>query len=55
MAKEIALTAEVARFVTRTQPRRIPRNVMHLGKRSLLDGLGHTTSKGDWGDPSTPS
>ena len=40
MAKEIALTAEVARFVTRTQPARIPRNVMHLGKRSLLDGLG---------------
>jgi len=40
MAKEIALTAEVARFVTRTQPGRIPRNVMHLGKRSLLDGLG---------------
>ena len=40
MAKEIALTAEVARFVTRTQPASIPRKVMHLGKRSLLDGLG---------------
>ena len=22
---------------------------------ALLDGLGHTTSKGDWGDPSTPA
>jgi hypothetical protein len=21
---------------------------------ALLDGLGHTTSKGDWGDPSRP-
>ena len=21
---------------------------------ALLDGLGHTTSKGDWGDPSMP-
>jgi 2-methylcitrate dehydratase PrpD len=40
MTKELALTAEVARFVTRTQPERIPRNVMHLGKRSFLDGLG---------------
>jgi len=40
MAKPHALTAEVARFVTRTQAARIPRNVMHLGKRSLLDGLG---------------
>ena len=40
MAKEIALTTEVARFVTRTQPASIPRKVMHLGKRSLLDGLG---------------
>jgi len=34
------LTAEIARFVTRTRPARIPREVMHLGKRSLLDGLG---------------
>lgn len=40
MTKELSLTAEVARFVTRTQAARIPRNVMHLGKRSLLDGLG---------------
>ncbi len=40
MTKEYALTAEVARFVTRTQAGRIPRKVMHLGKRSLLDGLG---------------
>ncbi len=22
---------------------------------ALLDGLGHTTSKGDWGDPSMPA
>jgi 2-methylcitrate dehydratase PrpD len=40
MTTKSSLTAEVARFVTRTQPARILRNVMHLGKRSLLDGLG---------------
>ncbi|MBM3681589.1 MAG: hypothetical protein ACKO7Q_08000 [Actinomycetota bacterium] len=28
---------------------------LYAGERlALLDGLGHTTSKGDWGDPSTP-
>ncbi len=40
MPKDLALTAEIARFVTRTAAARIPKNVMHLGKRSLLDGLG---------------
>lgn len=34
------LTAEIARFITRIQAARIPARVMHLGKRSLLDGLG---------------
>ena len=28
---------------------------LYAGERlALLDGLGHMTSKGDWGDPSTP-
>lgn len=40
MTAKLTLTAEVARFVTRTRPTQIPRNVMHHGKRSLLDGLG---------------
>src|SRR5690242_11723373 len=40
MPNEIALTAEVAAFITRTKPAQIPRDVMRLGKRSLLDGLG---------------
>jgi 2-methylcitrate dehydratase PrpD len=35
-----ALSTEIARFVTRTAAARIPKNVMRLGKRSLLDGLG---------------
>ncbi|MBX3665930.1 MAG: MmgE/PrpD family protein [Burkholderiales bacterium] len=40
MPREIALTAEVARFTVRTKPSQIPREVMRHGKRSLLDGLG---------------
>ncbi|MBS1218336.1 MAG: MmgE/PrpD family protein [Proteobacteria bacterium] len=40
MAAQSSLTAEVASFVTRTQPARIPRAVTDLSKRSLLDGLG---------------
>lgn len=40
MRKEISLTAEIARFITRTSAARIPKPVMHLGKRSILDGLG---------------
>jgi 2-methylcitrate dehydratase PrpD len=40
MPQPQALSAELARFVTRTAARDIPREVMHLGKRSLLDGLG---------------
>jgi 2-methylcitrate dehydratase PrpD len=37
---ENSLTAYVARFITETRPSRIPADVMHLGKRSILDGLG---------------
>ena len=35
-----SLTAYVAEFITRTRARSIPANVMHLGKRSILDGIG---------------
>ncbi len=35
-----SLTAEIARFITTIKASRIPREVMHLGKRSILDGLG---------------
>ena len=35
-----SLTAEIARFITTAKAARIPRAVMHLGKRSILDGLG---------------
>ena len=35
-----SLTADVARFIVETQARRIPAEVMHLGKRSILDALG---------------
>lgn len=37
---EISLTAYVAGFITETNASRIPADVMHLGKRSILDGLG---------------
>ena len=40
MVKESSLTAYVARFVVDTKAREVPRGVMHLGKRSILDGLG---------------
>jgi 2-methylcitrate dehydratase PrpD len=40
MPKDPSLTAYVARFIVDTPASRIPRNVMHLGKRSILDGLG---------------
>src|SRR5262245_36357133 len=39
-AQESSLTAYVARFVTETKASRIPAEVMHLGKRSILDGIG---------------
>ena len=38
--KENSLTAYVAEFITRTRTRDIPAGVMHLGKRSILDGIG---------------
>ena len=40
MPKDSSLTAYVARFIVDTRSRSIPREVMHLGKRSILDGLG---------------
>ncbi len=40
MTKPESLTAYVAQFITDTQPRQIPADVMHLGKRSILDGIG---------------
>ena len=40
MSSEKSLTAYVAEFITDTKPSRIPADVMHLGKRSILDGLG---------------
>ena len=40
MAAESSLTADVARFIIDTRSRRIPADVMRLGKRSILDGLG---------------
>jgi 2-methylcitrate dehydratase PrpD len=35
-----SLTAYVAEFIARTHARTIPADVMHLGKRSILDGIG---------------
>ncbi|HXV11955.1 MAG TPA: MmgE/PrpD family protein [Burkholderiales bacterium] len=35
-----SLTGYVAHFITTTRPRDIPQDVMRLGKRSILDGLG---------------
>ncbi|OGA48817.1 MAG: MmgE/PrpD family protein [Betaproteobacteria bacterium RIFCSPLOWO2_12_FULL_62_58] len=35
-----SLTAYVAKFITDTQARDIPADVMHLAKRSILDGVG---------------
>lgn len=40
MAKSESLTAYVAQFIAGTQARQIPADVMHLGKRSILDGIG---------------
>ena len=40
MAAESSLTEYVARFVTSTKASAIPPEVMHLGKRSILDGIG---------------
>jgi 2-methylcitrate dehydratase PrpD len=39
-SKNTSLTAYVAQFVIGTPPSRIPADVMHLGKRSILDGIG---------------
>src|SRR6187200_3255851 len=35
-----SLTAYVAEFITSTRTKDIPPDVMHLGKRSILDGIG---------------
>ena len=40
MAADSSLTAYVAQFVISTRPSTIPAEVMHLGKRSILDGIG---------------
>lgn len=40
MARPESLTAYVADFIARTRPSAIPKDVMHLGKRSILDGIG---------------
>ncbi len=39
-SKDKSLTAYVAEFITRTRSKDIPADVMHLGKRSILDGIG---------------
>jgi 2-methylcitrate dehydratase PrpD len=39
-SKEKSLTAYVAEFIARTRTADIPADVMHLGKRSILDGIG---------------
>ena len=39
-APETSLTAYVARFITDTRASGIRADVMHLGKRSILDGIG---------------
>ena len=38
--QESSLTAYVARFITETKASSIPAEVMRLGKRSILDGIG---------------
>ncbi|MGQ0750187.1 MAG: MmgE/PrpD family protein [Betaproteobacteria bacterium] len=40
MARTDSLTAYVAEFITRTRASAIPKDVIHLGKRSMLDGIG---------------
>jgi 2-methylcitrate dehydratase PrpD len=40
IASPESLTAYVARFITETKASRVPADVMHLGKRSILDGIG---------------
>ena len=40
MAETQSLTAYVADFIIRTRASAIPKDVMHLGKRSILDGIG---------------
>jgi 2-methylcitrate dehydratase PrpD len=40
MASSRSLTAYVAEFITRSRASAIPKDVMHLGKRSILDGIG---------------
>jgi 2-methylcitrate dehydratase PrpD len=40
MATDTSLTAYVAQFIVDTRSNAIPADVMHLGKRSILDGLG---------------
>ena len=37
---EESLTAYVADFITRARAANVPAEVTHLGKRSILDGIG---------------
>ena len=39
-AKDASLTDEVAAFIVQTRGGDIPKDVAHLGKRSVLDGIG---------------
>ena len=39
-APEKSLTSYVAGFIVKTRAKNIPADVMHLGKRSILDGIG---------------
>src|SRR5438128_8359790 len=39
-ANDASLTDEVAAFVVQTRAGDIPKDVAHLGKRSVLDGIG---------------
>src|SRR3954467_6439457 len=40
MADQPSLTAHLAEFIPRARSKDIPADVMHLGKRSILDGIG---------------
>src|SRR5579859_5961849 len=39
-AKDVSLTDEVAAFILNARAKDIPKDVAHLGKRSVLDGIG---------------
>jgi len=53
MAADSSLTAYVPQFIVKTKARSIPADVMHLGKRSILDGLGFALA-GNAAEAGTP-